>query len=670
MAYVIPPDTRTVGSGNPPVDMDNVADVLSGSPLVKFNVLNTAWAGGADPTGVNDSTAAIQAALTAAGAGGVTYLPPGTYLTTAPLSVPSGVTLLGSHAAEHDVTPAILRLSAGFSGAAAITFPAWTGEQAVTAVTIDGSLPSAGTVAGIAATAGEAQFVQLRDLLITGAGISNGISLQSGAGIPLAWTAAGIVVLNISSDGFLLQNAPDGTWTNCVALGCGGDGWYIVQCGNSRFIYCRSEWSANGWHIGGAWGSGTGSGGCQFIGCSTDRNSHDGVLVDASSGNMPMLFAGLMCRRDGASSTSGGYAALHCSNTTIPVAVDGMSCYPGVNDDGSGNDSPQYGISLTGTNTYVAATNAYLHAVTAGVNGSGLNSRAVTTRTGPTASPSGVTEAADADGGGGGTVTSVTAGDTSIVVGGSGAAPTIETATLDVIAADHPAAADWSNNSHKITSLANGSNAQDAAAFGQIPLIDSTAGDIQPVGTQSAGSTGKPADAGHVHSISSGLAPLTSGFTAFGTGGMINELNMTSGASTAMTAGTIYYGALWIPFNVTLTGIVACPGNTGTTDSWIAALYNSAGTLLANSATGGITVGAANTKQKFVFTGTVNVTGPAVYLIGIQSNGTHANLLCLNNSVEGGFVTGTKTGNSFGTLTLGTPAASYTAGVAPFANTY
>lgn len=66
-------------------------------------------------------------------------------------------------------------------------------------------------------------------------------------------------------------------------------------------------------------------------------------------------------------------------------------------------------------------------------------------------------------------VVSVTAADTSIVVGGTATAPTVKTGTLDVIAADHPPAADWSNNSHKITSLANGSGAQDAAAFGQIP---------------------------------------------------------------------------------------------------------------------------------------------------------------------------------------------------------
>ncbi len=71
--------------------------------------------------------------------------------------------------------------------------------------------------------------------------------------------------------------------------------------------------------------------------------------------------------------------------------------------------------------------------------------------------------------GGSGTVTSVTAADTSVVVAGTATDPTIRTNTLDVIATDHPAAANWSNNSKKITSLANGSAAQDAAAFGQIP---------------------------------------------------------------------------------------------------------------------------------------------------------------------------------------------------------
>lgn len=96
--------------------------------------------------------------------------------------------------------------------------------------------------------------------------------------------------------------------------------------------------------------------------------------------------------------------------------------------------------------------------------------------------------------------TVVTAADTSIVVGGTAAAPTIRTNTLDVIATQHPPAAAVGMNSQKITSLANGTAATDGAAFGQIPVIDTNAGDIQKTTSVSlAGSTGKVADAGHVH---------------------------------------------------------------------------------------------------------------------------------------------------------------------------
>jgi len=73
-------------------------------------------------------------------------------------------------------------------------------------------------------------------------------------------------------------------------------------------------------------------------------------------------------------------------------------------------------------------------------------------------------------GGGSGTVTSVAAADASIVVSGTPTTtPTVATGTLDVVATQHPPAAAWSNNSKKITNVANGSGAQDAAAFGQLP---------------------------------------------------------------------------------------------------------------------------------------------------------------------------------------------------------
>src|SRR5690349_16700033 len=83
--YTLPPDTRSVGSVNPPADMNAVVDALTAMGA-SFNVLSAAFSGGADPTGVADSTAAIQAAMNALpSSGGIVFFPPGTYKITSPL---------------------------------------------------------------------------------------------------------------------------------------------------------------------------------------------------------------------------------------------------------------------------------------------------------------------------------------------------------------------------------------------------------------------------------------------------------------------------------------------------------------------------------------------------------------------------------------------------------
>ena len=75
----------------------------------------------------------------------------------------------------------------------------------------------------------------------------------------------------------------------------------------------------------------------------------------------------------------------------------------------------------------------------------------------------------DVGGTGGGGVASVSATDTSVVVDNTDPAnPTVATGTLDVIVTDHPPAADWSNNGHKITNVADGSAATDVVNKGQL----------------------------------------------------------------------------------------------------------------------------------------------------------------------------------------------------------
>lgn len=146
-------------------------------------------------------------------------------------------------------------------------------------------------------------------------------------------------------------------------------------------------------------------------------------------------------------------------------------------------------------------------------------------------------------GGGSGTVTSVTATDTSIVVSGTNTvAPTVATGTLDVIAAQHPPAGNWSNNSHKITSLANGSGAQDAAAYGQTV----GGGSLAPMTTEGdliiANATPAPArlpvgSANQVLGVASGMPAWQLGLTLQGTTG-VGGYTLVNGTGTVFTYTT------------------------------------------------------------------------------------------------------------------------------------
>jgi hypothetical protein len=180
-------------------------------------------------------------------------------------------------------------------------------------------------------------------------------------------------------------------------------------------------------------------------------------------------------------------------------------------------------------------------------------------------------------GGGGGTVTSVTAGDTSIVVGGTSSAPTIETGTLDVIAADHPPAANWSNNSHKITGGANGTVSTDFATFGQIPVVETTAANILPDGVQAAGANGKWADSGHVHQNNADLSLL---LAPSGATGETVSRSLCGGYLSGLTSSLVYVSALPLAKGTPVNNITLQLGNlqftlVDVTHGWYALLDSS-----------------------------------------------------------------------------------------------
>jgi hypothetical protein len=390
--------TQAAGSSGMAADAKHVHPTTGlASSTNATDWLNVKTGYGAAGNGTTDDTSAIQATLTAATAGHVVYLPAGTYKVSAPLSIPSGVALRGPLGPKHLINGAVLQPSSSFSGASVITFPSASSEQLVADLVIDGSLAAASSLIGISATSGQAQYVKLTDLLITGGGISNGVSaISSGSNLANGWRCRNVVVLNVGSTGILLSGAGDYHWTDCQVIGAGSYGWSLSGVGNSKFTSCRADFSGlAGWFIQGAWATGTASGGIQLTGCSTDRNAQDGVLI-SGTGTSPVIITSLMARRDGSSATGGGYAALRIgAAATLPVIVDGMTCFPGVNDDGSGSNTPQYGISYVATAGYASVTNAYLHAASAGVNGTIPTFRGITTRTGTTSSPGTITQVAD-----------------------------------------------------------------------------------------------------------------------------------------------------------------------------------------------------------------------------------------------------------------------------------
>ena len=129
--------------------------------------------------------------------------------------------------------------------------------------------------------------------------------------------------------------------------------------------------------------------------------------------------------------------------------------------------------------------------------------------------------------------------------------------------------------------------------------------------------------------------------------------SLTVGTDTQPVAGTAYYGWVQLPLNHPCTGIgflIGTVGGSGT-DNVIVALYDSAGTLVANSNLAGTLVGTAGTMQEVAFTGAYTAIGPGRYYVSISFDTT----VCRFRAITGlGQRAGSATG-TFGTLAAITP---------------
>lgn len=145
---------------------------------------------------------------------------------------------------------------------------------------------------------------------------------------------------------------------------------------------------------------------------------------------------------------------------------------------------------------------------------------------------------------------------------------------------------------------------------------------------------------------------------------------LTSGTSTTPSATTVYLTQVYIPFNSTLTGVYVNNAGTAGTNKYIVALFNSAGSAVANSTLSGITTSGTSAYQQLAFTGTYAAVGPGLYWIGLYVNGTTDRFYSVPAVGQFAGYTGSLTGQTFGTVAAITPPTSFTADVGPVAFTY
>lgn len=135
------------------------------------------------------------------------------------------------------------------------------------------------------------------------------------------------------------------------------------------------------------------------------------------------------------------------------------------------------------------------------------------------------------------------------------------------------------------------------------------------------------------------------------------------GTETTPVSGTIYWSSIQIPVDGTATAIACMNGGTAATDELIYGLYNSAGTLVANTALAGVTATGTDVFQSIDLTADYEIKA-GLYWVAWQTNGTTTRFRTVATATYINLLSDSDTG-TFGTLTALTVPTTFTADVAP-----
>ena len=238
-----------------------------------YNVCDHTYA--ADPTGVADSTTAIQAAITAAANKGTVFIPAGTFKLSSALAVPSGSIILG--AGKFGTT-----LNQTSTTANGITFTGTTSDVSAQVQDLSITGPASGSgygMYGLINSGNNNLRLVLRNLVISTFGVS-GMYLRS----PITSVIENILSQGNGLHGFETNNGTSTTYIGNYALNnLTGIGHYFQGGTYWAMEGCASDYNGQGYMIAGVAGMSLNGCGCESINAA---GAYDGTYykISGSSG--------------------------------------------------------------------------------------------------------------------------------------------------------------------------------------------------------------------------------------------------------------------------------------------------------------------------------------------------------------------------------------------------
>ena len=315
-----------------------------------------------DTTGVTDA-AAINAALGDVGAGGSVLLGPGDWYTRAPLAVPAGAELAGVKGAINGPTaraPAgsVIHPVAAFSGQGVIRLSAVAGVR-IRDLAILNDLGTPANVDGISCrgNVNGLEVVHVSVTQVTGYGLAYyKAGNRDGDGLWMSrcmFQQTGKSAVHRPVNDANIHNVHI-QYAGAVAGAADGHGFFSDRdsAGNMTYVGCRADLCAGrGWVIDHQGGFGDAT---KLVGCSTERNSQDGVLVTNTSATgkawrSPVIISGCCFEGDGTGNHAGGeYAGIRVRGRNR-VFIDGTTVMVNKTDVGAGAPKYSLGIDLAGS---------------------------------------------------------------------------------------------------------------------------------------------------------------------------------------------------------------------------------------------------------------------------------------------------------------------------------